>query len=56
MNYGNNEAIALRLRDMPLNSAVPNEDLVVIPREPQCNPITWQCPDPDPYIARRCIE
>lgn len=48
------DTITLNLRDIPINTAPPNEELVVVPREPRCNPITWQCPNKDPLIPKRC--
>ncbi|KAI4461354.1 hypothetical protein MML48_5g00019629 [Holotrichia oblita] len=48
------DTLSLKLRDIPINCAPPNEELVVVPREPRCNPITWNCPDPDPLIPKRC--
>ncbi|GJQ71478.1 putative protein C1orf158 homolog [Trypoxylus dichotomus] len=48
------DTLSLNLRNIPINCIPSNEKLVVVPREPRCDPIIWKCPDPDPLIPKRC--
>ncbi|XP_045474709.1 uncharacterized protein LOC123680716 [Harmonia axyridis] len=43
--YANINADGQRWRDgVPAYSVVPNFDMVQVPQEPRCDPITWECP------------
>ncbi|XP_022917487.1 cilia- and flagella-associated protein 107-like [Onthophagus taurus] len=43
MHQSNLDTLLLKLRDQPSFYVTPNEELVIVPREKRCNPITWEC-------------
>lgn len=48
------EMMSLKLRDQPIIFVTEPANLVIVPQEPRCNPITWECPD-SLKIPSRCI-